>query len=173
MRAGTRAHESLSGRTAEAARAARSGTASFVEGAAETVKQAASATASTLADELKELLNRQMGAGADKLGSVARSARLAAHDLEGESPAMADLVRTLASRVDACADDLRGQSIDQLWHNAADLTRRQPALVFGLAALAGFFALRVVKSSPSISAPSIQPSQQSYQSRREGVGYGS
>lgn len=31
---------------------------------------------------------------------------------------------------------------------ASDFTRKQPALVFGLASLAGFLAFRVLKSSP-------------------------
>jgi hypothetical protein len=52
-----------------------------------------------------------------------------------------------------------------MWQTAADFTRRQPALVFGLAALAGFFAIRTLKSSPSISAPPIQPSQDNYSGR--------
>jgi hypothetical protein len=64
---------------------------------------------------------------------------------------------------------LRDQSIDEIWQSAADFTRRQPALVFGLAALAGFFALRTVKSSQSMSAPSIQPS---HHSGRERAPYG-
>jgi hypothetical protein len=108
---------------------------------------------------VKELLNRQVGGGADMLCHVARSARRAAEDLEHDSPQIAGLARGLASQVDRYAEGLRDQSIDEIWRSAADFTRRQPALVFGLAALAGFVALRTVKSSPSISAPSIQPGQ--------------
>jgi hypothetical protein len=82
------------------------------------------------------------------------------------------LIRTLASRIDRYADQLRGQSVDQIWQSAADLTRRQPALVFGLAALAGFVALRTVKASPPIASPSIQPSQHLYRAS-QGDSYGS
>jgi hypothetical protein len=32
---------------------------------------------------------------------------------------------------------------------ASNVTRRQPALVFGLAALAGFFVFRTLKAAPS------------------------
>jgi hypothetical protein len=46
-------------------------------------------------------------------------------------------------------------------------------VVFGLAALAGFFALRIVKSSPSIPAPPMQPSHSSYRSGGGGISYGS
>ncbi len=166
---GLRARESASEWTRKS-QGDRSGASSFVEQATGAVKEAASATAATLAGELKDLLNRQVGSGADKLGGVARSARMAAQDLERDSPAAADLVRTLASRVDAYAQDLRGKSVDEIWQTGTDLARRQPALVFGLAALGGFFALRILKSSPPMAAPSIKPGPQSYQG---GGAYGS
>ena len=38
---------------------------------------------------------------------------------------------------------------------ASDFTRRQPALVFGLASLAGFVLLRVLKSNPPSSRGTI------------------
>jgi ABC-type transporter Mla subunit MlaD len=138
---------------------------SLAEDAAGKVKQAASDTTETLTGEVKELLNRQVGGGAHILSYVARSTRRAADDLQNDSPQVAGLARSLASQFDRYAEGLRDQSIDEIWHSAADFTRRQPALVFGLAALAGFFALRTVKSTPSISAPSIQPSHPSGRER--------
>jgi hypothetical protein len=140
------------------AKDAMSTASSFAEEATGKAKQAASDTAETLTGEVKELLNRQVGGGADMLCYVARSTRRAAEDLEHDSPQIAGLARSLASQMDRYADGLKDQSIDHMWQSAAEFARRQPALVFGLAALAGFFALRTVKSSPPISAPSIQPS---------------
>ena len=145
-------------RSTKSAKEAVAAASSLAGEAVDQVKQAASSTAATVTGEMKELLNRQVGGGANMLGSVARSAKRAAEDLEGDSPQMAGLVRTFASRVDGYADGLKSQSIDQLWDSTRDFTRRQPALVFGLAALAGFFLLRTIKSTPSVSAPSIQPS---------------
>jgi hypothetical protein len=55
------------------------------------------------------------------------------------------------------ADGLRHQSAEQLMRGASDFTRRQPAVVFGLAALAGFFVLRTLKSTGSAASPPIQP----------------
>jgi ABC-type transporter Mla subunit MlaD len=156
----TRAGGSASERMSRAAKDATSTASAFAEETTGKVKQAASDTAESLTGEVKELLNRQVGGGADMLGHLARSARSAADDLEHDSPQIAGLARSLASQVDRYAGGLRDQSIDEIWRTAADFTRRQPALVFGLAALAGFFALRTVKSSPSISAPPIQPSHQ-------------
>jgi hypothetical protein len=49
--------------------------------------------------------------------------------------------------VEQFSRDIRGQTVEDLVRAASDLTRRQPALVFGLASLAGFLAFRVLKSS--------------------------
>src|ERR1700730_9769351 len=165
------AHEGASEWTTKAAKDALSRASSFAEDAGGKVKQAASDTA-TLTGEVKDILNRQVGGGADMLGNVARSVRRAAEHIERDSPQIADLARTLAMRVDGYAHDLRDQSVEQIWQTTKDFTRRQPAVVFGLAALAGFFALRIVKSSPSVPAPPIQPSH-SYRSGGGGISYGS
>jgi hypothetical protein len=168
-----RPHEGASEWTTKAAKDALSRASSLAEDAGGKVKQAASDTAATLTGEVKEILNRQVGGGADMLGNVARSVRRAAEDIERDSPQIADLARTLATRVDGYARDLRDQSVEQIWQTTKDFTRRQPAVVFGLAALAGFFALRIVKSSPSVPAPPIQPSHSSYRSGGGGISYGS
>jgi hypothetical protein len=90
---------------------------------------------------------------------LASSAKLAADDLNQRSPVMAGVVRTVANKIESYADDLHDQSVAQLTSAASDFTRRQPALVFGLAALAGFFVLRTIRNSQSMASPSIQPMQ--------------
>jgi hypothetical protein len=125
--------------------------------AGEQAKQAASATASTVTQNVKELLDRQLGNGANLAGHFANSARLAADDLAKQSPVAAGFVRSFASTVDSYAEGMQQQSVDQLARTASDFTRRQPALVFGLAAAAGFFALRTMKSARSVESPPIQP----------------
>jgi hypothetical protein len=120
-------------------------------------KRAAEGAASSLTDSVRGLLNQQLGAGADAAGRFASSMRLAAHDMERESPMLADLVRGLAHNVDAYADSLENQTVEQLSKAASDFTRRQPALVFGLAAVAGFLAFRTFKNAQSVPSPSIQP----------------
>ena len=78
-----------------------------------------------------------------------------------KSPQVAEFVCTVADRVDGFSDQLRDQSVGDLMRDAGNFTRQQPALVFGLAALAGFFVWRVVKAAPAgssvVSSPSIQP----------------
>jgi hypothetical protein len=133
--------------------------------AAEQAKRTAADAASTVTTQVKEMLDRQVGTGADMVGHVAHSAKRAAEDLDQTVPQLAGLVRIVADRIDAYADDLRDQSVDQILSTATDLARRQPALVFGVAALAGFFLFRAVKSAPSLSSPSIQPGRDG---RRDG-----
>ena len=114
--------------------------------AAEKAKRAASDAASSVSDHVMGLLNDQIVVGAQSANHFAGSMRIAADDLERESPMLAGLVRGFAHNVDHYADRFEDQTVEQLVKSASDLTRRQPALVFGLAALAGFFAYRTFKN---------------------------
>lgn len=154
--------EGLGQRASQAASEALSSATSIASDAAGKAKQVASETAATVTGEVKTLLDRQVSSGADMVGHVAGAVKRAAQELDRDAPQLAGLVRTAAERMDYYAGDLREQSVDQLVCAASDFTRRQPAMVFGLAALVGFFALRTLKSTPSsVSSPSIQPSHDS------------
>lgn len=115
---------------------------------ADTAKQVASDGTSTVTNQVKEMLDRQVGNSAEVMGQLANSTKRAAEDLDESAPVVAGVVRTFANRIDEYADDLRDQSVDQLVRAASDFTRRQPGLVFGLAALAGFLTFRTLKSAP-------------------------
>jgi hypothetical protein len=137
-------------------------------------KQAASSLASDAQQKAKGLLNMQVTAGAELAGHVAQSARCAAADLDQNAPQLAELVRGAAERVENFSRDMRHQTIEDLVRTASDFTRRQPALVFGLASLAGFLALRVLKSnSPHRSEnPYRRPEDQYYRGERFGEASG-
>jgi hypothetical protein len=109
-------------------------------------KQAASSLASDATNQAKGFLNKQVTAGADMVDHVVDSARIAAENLEREAPQLAGLVRSVADRAEDFSQDLRGQTVEDLIRTASDFTRKQPALVFGLASLAGFLAFRLLKS---------------------------
>jgi hypothetical protein len=109
--------------------------------------------------QVKELLDQQIGSGAAAAGQFANSIRTAADDLDTESPMLAGFVRTFANRVDYYAEDMQHQTVEQLTRAAADFTRKQPALVFGLAALAGFVMFRTFKNTGAVDSPSIQPDE--------------
>jgi uncharacterized protein YukE len=120
-------------------------------------KRAAEGAASSLTDSVMGLLNQQVGASADAAGRFASAMKTAAQDMERGNPMLADLMRGLAHNVDAYADALENRTVEQLIKAGSDFTRRQPALVFGLAAVAGFLAFRTFKNAQSVSSPSIQP----------------
>jgi ElaB/YqjD/DUF883 family membrane-anchored ribosome-binding protein len=109
-------------------------------------KQAAASLASEANEKAKGFLNQQVGAGADFVRNVAEAARRAADHLAQDSPQAAGLVRNMADKAEDFSRDLRGQSIEDIVGAASDFTRRQPALVFGMASLAGFFLARVLKA---------------------------
>jgi ElaB/YqjD/DUF883 family membrane-anchored ribosome-binding protein len=125
-----------------------SSTSRRAQSALDQVREAGSEAASTITGHVKSLLDDKVSDGADMVGHLASSAHSAAEDLDQNSPQLAGLVRGVADRLDSYASDLRDQSIDQLVRAASNYTRRQPAVVFGLAALAGFLTLRTIKSTP-------------------------
>jgi ElaB/YqjD/DUF883 family membrane-anchored ribosome-binding protein len=154
-----REREGLGQRAARSANDALAGASAMAGDAATKAKQAASDTAVTVTEQVKQLLDRQVETGADAVGHVAGAVKRSAQELERDAPQLASLMRTAADRIDDCAHGLRDQSVDQLMRAASDFTRRQPAMVFGLAALAGFFAMRTLKATPTtVSSPPIQPS---------------
>ena len=57
---------------------------------------------------MKELLDRQVGTGADVVGHVAGAVKRAAQELDRDVPQLAGLVRTAADQIDGYADGLRG-----------------------------------------------------------------
>jgi hypothetical protein len=124
---------------------------------ADQARQAASDAAASVSGQVKQFLDEQVSGGATMVGHFAGSMKRAADDLDRDAPQLASFVRTFGEQVDGYAENLRGQSVEQLVRSASDFTRRQPALVFGLAALAGFVALRAVKSAQPVTSPPTQP----------------
>jgi hypothetical protein len=166
----TRASGTLTETVASAASDAYAKAAELSGDAAERVRRTAADAASSAGTQMKDILDRQVETGAGLLGDVARSVHLAADDLERNSPLAGEIARGLAHRMSGYADDLRGQTTEDILRSASDFTRRQPALVFGLAALAGFFAFRTVKHAPiAEQAPPIQPSQQGFGNHMHGA----
>ncbi len=104
-------------------------------------------TAAPIISQLQAAMDEQVVRGAKTMTTVAKSARRAADELETAAPQIAGLVRGVADRVEDYSRNLETQSAADIYQAATDFTRRQPAVVFGLAALAGFFALRTIKNS--------------------------
>jgi hypothetical protein len=109
----------------------------------------ANQSASTLTSQVQEVMDQQVVKGAKVVSNVANSVRRAANELETDTPQLAGLVRGMADRLQDYSLNLEQQSVTDIYRGASDFTRQQPAVVFGLAALAGFFAIRTLKSSSS------------------------
>lgn len=125
--------------------------------AAEGVKGAASEAVSGAVHHVRDALDRQVERGAETIGLVAGSIRCAAEDLDTTVPQLAGLVHASADIVERYAETLADQSAEDVWQSAVDFTRRQPAVVFGIAALVGFLALRTFKNAEPVRSPPIQP----------------
>lgn len=123
-----------------------SGAANLAHEAADTVRDAASASASSVKRQVTQVLDKQVASGADLIRQVARSTRHAADDLERDIPQVAGVIRAVADRADTYANDLTTKSLDDIIRSASEFTRRQPAVVFGAAAMAGFLILRMMKA---------------------------
>ena len=112
-------------------------------------KAAASNAASSVASQLRSTLDGQIESGAVYLGHAASSVRTASAELTKNAPALGNIAESVADKLESYAEGLKGKTANEIWADASSFTRRQPALVFGIAALAGFLAYRTLKSSSS------------------------
>jgi hypothetical protein len=100
----------------------------------------------SFASQAWQFLDGQVQTGAVYLRYAASSAHSAAGDLEKNLPKLAELVGGLADGLDDYAAAAADKSAEDIWRDFSDFTRKRPAIVFGLAALAGFVAYRAVSS---------------------------
>ena len=118
------------------------------QAAGERAKETATSLASDANERAKGALNGQIAAGAEWVGYVAEATKAAADSLDRNAPKLSGLVRETAQKVERFSRDVKDQSVEELYQSASDFTRRQPALVFGSAALFGFFLFRLLKTEP-------------------------
>ena len=120
-------------------------------------KDALADLSSQATGSVKDLLNHQVNAGAEFASSLAHSIGCAADDLSGNAPQFAELARGAARQMDSFAAQVRQKSIDDLFHEGSDFARRQPAIVFGAAAVVGFALFRMLKvGTPNVQAGSAR-----------------
>jgi hypothetical protein len=132
--------------------------------AADETSREASKFAQQMKDRARGFAETRKQAGADRLTSIAGAVERAAADLESESPQAAGYVRDAADGVRHVSSMLRDRPVEQLVSDARDFARRQPALVFGGALLAGLAISRFLKSS-------AQANEQAEQRRAFDGGY--
>jgi gas vesicle protein len=132
-----------------------------VKAAAENVRDSASdlldtakSVASDTGDKIKDVVVTQKDAGADRISGVASVIRRAADDLEQDIPLAAPYIRRAAEEINDFANALKTQSLNEIVTSIDDFAHRQPAAFLGIAAFAGFAAVRLLKAPVRAGDPS-------------------
>jgi len=115
---------------------------------------AAKDAASQATDKFKESVEGQKNAGAEYVGSLADTIRRAAREFDKDLPIAGTYMRKAASQVESVSDSIRNGDFNDLVRNAQSFARRQPTAFLGIAVLAGFGAVRFLKSTADASADS-------------------
>ena len=125
----------------------------IAESATERLKDQASERSSSAkdmggqtADKIKDAVSDK-GAGADYVSSLAETIRRAGKQFDNDLPVAGKYIRKAASQVENVADSIRNGDFNDLVRNARSFAKRQPTVFFGIVALAGFAAVRFIKSS--------------------------
>ncbi len=99
-------------------------------------------------ERVKDRINEQVQGSSEYLERIAESLRSTADDLNEDAPLAANVANLCADRLDDVAGRVAGKSATELLELGQDAARRHPALVFGLAAAAGFLFFRTFKARP-------------------------
>lgn len=110
-------------------------------------KKSASTLASAATERAKDAVEERIADGADMLGQVAASVRVAARELDPTAPQLAGFAREAAERIDDFSREIRDKTVEELLETSSDFARRQPALLFGAAAACGFLLFRMIKTA--------------------------
>lgn len=109
--------------------------------------EAAKDVASQATDKIKQAVDDRKSTGADYVGSLADAARRAAREFETDLPLAATYIRKAATQIEGMSEHIRTGNLSDVVRNAQSFARRQPTAFLGIAVLAGFGAVRFLKSS--------------------------
>jgi hypothetical protein len=137
--------------------------ASEVSEQATTVADSAKDLASKASETLLNTVEEQKAAGADFVSGMAGALRRAANEF-GEVPQAAQYIRLAANQIDSVSDAFRKRDLNRLLSDAQGFARRQPTAFLGMAVLAGFAAVRFLKTSTGTRAGSSTASHTDYAS---------
>jgi len=112
---------------------------------------AAKDTASQANEKFKQAVEGQKNVGAEYVGSLADTMRRAAREFDKDLPIAGTYIRKAASQVEVVSDSIRNGNFNDLLRNAQSFARRQPSAFLGMAVLAGFGFIRILKSSAETS----------------------
>ena len=131
----------------------------------EETKQAASETMDEAKQKSRELarearqraenaIERQQKAAAVQVSGIADALHKSAGNVPEEQAWLASGMHKAGDFMDTMSDSLQKRSVSDLMHDLERYTQRQPGVVIGAAAVAGFMLARFLKSSnPATAAP--------------------
>jgi gas vesicle protein len=141
-----------------------------IKGQASDFVDAAKDMASQATDKLKDAVNDQKSAGAEYVGTLAETIRRAAREFDKDLPIAGTYIRKAASQIEGVSDQIRSGNLNDVVRNAQSFARRQPTAFLGLAVLAGFGAVRFLKSASDDAGPD-EPAKQRRSSTADNRGY--
>ena len=151
---GTDSLQNVRDQAAAAGREIKEKAVDFAEISGEKIKEQASEladaakdAAAQATDRIKETVDEKKGAGAEYIGNLAEAMRRASREFDSELPIAGKYIRKAASQVEGFSDSVRTGDFNDLIRTAQAFARRQPTAFLGIAALAGFAAVRFLKSS--------------------------
>jgi len=103
--------------------------------------------AEPLKEKAAEVAKDKIEAGVSQLKMFANAMHGAASELEPQMPKIATYVRDAGNKLEDAAANVGEKNMEELLEGFNDFARKQPALVFGAATLAGFALARFLKSS--------------------------
>ncbi len=118
-----------------------------VKDQASNVAESAKDLASQAGEKLLSSVEQQKAAGADFATGVAGAMRRAANEFDKDVPQAAQYIRLAADQVGTVSDAFRRRDLNQLVADFQGFARRQPTAFLGAAVLAGFAAVRFLKTS--------------------------
>ena len=118
--------------------------------------ESAKGLASDAGGKLRDAVEAQKSAGADYVSGLAGAVRRAAGEFDGEIPQAAEYIRGAAQAIDDFSGAIKRRDLSQLVRDVQEFARSQPTAFLGATVLAGFAAVRFLKSSTT-SAPGGSP----------------
>ncbi len=110
--------------------------------------------ASKAGEKIMDTAERQKAVGADYVDNIADAVRRAAGEFEGQVPQAAQYIRYAADQMESMSDSFRRRDISQMMQDVQSFARRQPTAFLGLSFIAGFAAIRFLRSGSSASSGS-------------------
>lgn len=103
--------------------------------------------ASKAGEKLMDTAERQKRVGADYMTGIAEAVRRAANEFEEPVPQAAEYIRLAADQMETVSDSLRRRDMGQMMSDVQSFARHQPTAFLGLSLLAGFAAVRFLRST--------------------------